>query len=114
MKEITINYPADKLFTIQLPDEDSHAQILENVFASCNYGSGQECEEFKNGRMRSLSVNDFVKIDNQWYQCESIGWKAVTEEYVNEIEELVINHPKYSLYGGWTALNDIMWSKRKK
>ena len=114
MKKVIVNYPGDNLITINLEDAPSHEQILAKVFASCNHGSGQECEEFKNAKTRSLSVNDLVKIDDQWYQCVSFGWKAVSEEFVDEIEKAVVDHPKFSLYGAWSALDDIMWSKRKK
>jgi hypothetical protein len=114
MKKVIVNYPGDNLITINLEDAPSHEQILAKVFASCNHGSGQECEEFKNAKTRSLSVNDLVKIDDQWYQCSSFGWKEVTEEFVDEIEKLVVDHPNLSLYGEWSALYDIMWSKRTK
>lgn len=114
MKKIIVNYPGDDLFTFNLEDAPSHDHLLAEVFASCNYGSGQECKEFKAAKTRSLSVNDLVKIDEQWYQCASFGWKAVSEEFVDELEKAVVEHPKFALYGAWSALDDIMWSKRKK
>lgn len=113
MKKVIVNYPGDNLFTIHLEDAPTHDQILDNVFASCNYGSGSECKEFRDAQVRSLSVNDFVRIDSQWYQCASFGWKNVSEEFVDEIEKLVVDHPRYKDDGGWSALNDIMWTRRK-
>ena len=114
MKKIIVNYPGDNLFTFNLDDAPSHDHLLAKIFASCNNGSGQECKEFKASKTRSLSVNDLVKIDDQWYQCASFGWKAVSEEFVDELEKAVVEHPKFSLYGAWSALDDVMWSKRKK
>lgn len=62
--------------------------------------------------MRSLSVNDCVRVNNQWYQCASIGWKAVSEEYVDQLEKDVVNHKSFAEHGPFFALNEIMWARR--
>jgi hypothetical protein len=60
----------------------SDSEILEKIFAWCNHGSGQECEEFLFAKIRSLSVGDFVTIgtcfsDCRKYRCESFGWTKI-------------------------------------
>ena len=60
--------------------------ILEQVYCWFNSGSGKECPEFLADRtMRSLSVNDFVGIDDNYYQCCGDGWRWVSKEYVGEV-----------------------------
>ena len=59
-------------------------EALEEVFAGWNAGSGQEWPGFVSAHVRSLSVGDFVKIENEWFQCNSFGWKLVDEAYVAE------------------------------
>ena len=57
-------------------------EALAEVFAGWNAGSGQEWPGFLSEKVRSLSVGDFVKIENDWFQCNSFGWKLVDEAYV--------------------------------
>ena len=57
-------------------------EALEEVFAGWNAGSGQGWPGFVSAHVRSLSVGDFVKIENDWFQCNSFGWKLVDEAYV--------------------------------
>ena len=61
------------------------------VFAMFNGGSGRECKIFLDSGCRSMSVNDFVCVDGQWYQCASVGWNKVTRNYINFIVESVEN-----------------------
>ena len=92
---------------------DKHAVILEEIFAMFNHGSGQECELFLKSGMRSLSVNDFVCVNSHWYQCRSVGWEEVTDEYVDELEKAVVEYPSFRLQGPYYALDQLMWSRRK-
>lgn len=106
---ITIKYPgsSNRSFIFDSPlDEES---VLEKIFAWFNHGSGQECSAFLNGKMRSLSVNDFVCVNGQWYQCKSVGWEKVTQNYVNKIENAVIDHPLFAMYGSFYCLDEIMF-----
>ena len=57
-------------------------EALEEVFAGWNAGSGREWPGFLSEKIRSLSVGDFVKIDTNWFQCNSFGWKLVDDAYV--------------------------------
>lgn len=90
----TILYPGDdnREFCVMIEDDKTPIQILEKIFAWFNHGSGQEAPMFIEYRMRSLSVNDFVLLDGQWYQCRSVGWEAVTKEFVDRITRAVIEH----------------------
>ena len=100
-------------FVIATQSEVDPHDILESVFAQWNNGSGQESELFIRSRVRSLSVNDIVCVNGNYYQCASFGWNEVTAEYVNELEQAVANHPSRN-EGAWFALNDVMWKNRKK
>lgn len=63
---------------------DTPEQYLEQIFAEWNNGSGRESERFLSKRCRSLSVGDFVYVNERWYRCESMGWKHQTIAQVNE------------------------------
>ena len=82
---IKISYPAvsgktiffgqrDFDFVWEVEDTTSHHSLLEKVFAAFNCGSGEECDVFLDSQVRSLSVGDFVAIDDSWYKCEPMGW----------------------------------------
>ena len=110
---ITVNYPGCEARTFAHTSEHvKHPLVLEEIFGMFNHGSGHECELFLKSKMRSLSVNDFVRVNTQWYQCRSVGWEAVTEEYVDELEKAVVSHPAYNLHGGFYCLDQIMWARR--
>jgi hypothetical protein len=110
--EVIVNYPGDSIVKAKIEGIEPF-EVLENTFAAFNHGSGQECPEFLESKMRSLSVNDLVRIGTTWYQCESVGWKEVTEQYVDDLEEAVVNHPYYALHGAWFALNELAWERKK-
>jgi hypothetical protein len=84
---ITIKYPeltmgeCKKLQTY-IDGDYPDSKILEHIFACFNAGSGQECKTFKEARVRSMSVGDFVCINGQWYQCLNTGWEETTDEVV--------------------------------
>jgi hypothetical protein len=83
--------------------------MLEQVFAWFNAGSGQESQEFVKSRTRSLSKGDFVRLNNQWYQCAPVGWMPVSPDYVAKLEEDVKNTPGYTKDKAWFVLQDIMF-----
>ena len=110
--EVIVNYPGDRIVKAKIEGHEPF-EVLENTFAAFNHGSGRECLEFLKSKMRSLSVNDLVRIDTTWYQCESVGWKEVTEQYVDDLEKAVIEHPAYTLHGAWFALSELAWERKK-
>lgn len=113
-RKIVINYIGDNVRTFFVNSEKSTEDLLEQVFAWFNHGSGQECTEFFVRKMRSLSVNDCVQLDGQWYQCRGLGWEKVTEEFVDELEKDVVQHPQFAARGGWHCLWDVMWKKHNQ
>jgi hypothetical protein len=106
--KIVVIYPAEKTIVLWRDVTVKDADLLEQIFAEFNCGSGQECSEFIDARVRSLSVNDFVGIEGNWYQCRSVGWESVTREFVNDTVEMTeegINR----LNSAWSSLSDLMW-----
>lgn len=107
MNTVKIQYPGQFLTIFPMVSYNSYENDLERIFAEWNHGSGMESELFINARTRSLSVNDFVCINDKWWQCISFGWKPVTQEFVDKVENAVRNHPNYK-DGAWFALHDVM------
>ena len=116
LHEFVINYIGDAAhkFNVYADSSVTDETMLEKIFAWFNHGSGKECPKFIEKKMRSLSVNDCVRLNSQWYQCRSVGWEKVTEEFVDELEASVVAHPRYVKEGGWACLQDIMWSQYKR
>lgn len=56
---------------VEDPDEDTWG-LLEQIFY---YGQNEICP---NPSQRSVSVGDIVKIDDQCYICEAVGWTCVS------------------------------------
>lgn len=66
----------------QLYREISEADIYsaEEAWRQWNRGSGYESQEFLEQRERSMSVGDVVRIDDTYYQAQSLGWEEITVE----------------------------------
>ncbi len=108
---VHVIYPDEAVHSFVMETDMVVSDILERVFAEWNHGSGMESELFIRSNKRSLSVNDIVGVNGKYYLCESFGWKEVTAEYVNELEEEVSNHPS-RIQGAWFALNDVMYARK--
>lgn len=114
-KNVYVNYIGDRGVSLQIDcGSRSNEWILEEIFAMFNHGSRYECKEFLNLKIRSLSMNDCVRVNDQWYQCASIGWEEITNERVEELEQLVVNHPHFEEHGPWFALNEVMRAYRRQ
>jgi hypothetical protein len=105
--------PADKVISFVHNSDDTVENILEVVFGMFNHGSNSESELFLNSKCRSLSVNDIVLLNDKYYLCESIGWKEVTVEFVNDLEEEVEKNPLTLAHGPWFGLGEVMWNRKK-
>lgn len=68
---------------VQCWQNENVKDVLENIFAEWNNGSGQEGHLFLQSACRSLSVGDYVKVGDQWYRCASFGWDEVSKESVD-------------------------------
>ena len=110
---IHVIYPAEYLASFVIEGDHTDDDLLEMVFAQWNHGSGMECDQFISSKKRSLSVNDIVCVNGNYYQCASFGWNEVTSDYVKELEHAVENHPSRR-EGAWFALNDVMWERNKQ
>jgi hypothetical protein len=95
--EIEILYPCEQnvrlfhkpMFLRQFPEVLDYPTILEEIFAEWNRGSGSESQLFLEQNCRSLSVGDFVRVHDKWFQCEDIGWNQVKKEYVEDFQAKV-------------------------
>ena len=110
---VHVIYPADKVISFVHNSDDTVENILEVVFGMFNHGSNSESELFLNSKCRSLSVNDIVLLNGKYYLCESFGWKEVTVDFVNKLEEEVENNPLTLTHGPWHSLQDVMWNRKK-
>ena len=113
-RTIVVNLIGDVARTFVHESNSDAFIVLEEVFAQFNHGSNQESELFLKSGMRSLSKHDCVRVDGQWYQCLSSGWGKVTEQFVDELEKKVVEHPAFNLHGAWYCLSDIMWKEHKR
>lgn len=112
---VFVNYLGDGGCQFNHPSESATvAEVLEEVFAMFNYGSGKESPLFLARKMRSLSVYDCVRVGKEWFQCASVGWEKVTDEYVDELEKKVVSHPMFKNHGSFYCLSDVMWKEYKK
>ena len=110
---IHIIYPADKVVSFVHESDDTVENILEIAFGMFNHGSGSESELLLKSNYRSLSVNDIVEVNALYFQCLSFGWKEVTAEFVNDLEEEVENNPLTLAHGPWFGLSEVMYNRKK-
>jgi hypothetical protein len=115
-KLISVIYPGDRVMSYVVKTELEGEELLDRVFSQFNHDTRYECEVFLNSRCRSMCVNDIVAVNGEYWQCGFVGWKSVTAEYVEQLEDEVVHHPLYDAVdgGAWNALNDIMWNQRRK
>lgn len=113
MKNVLVKYIGYKDVATKIAGE-TDMEVLENTFAAFNRGSNQENKEFIEAGVRSLSVNDLVRVEGLWYQCKRFGWEQVTDEYVEDLEDAVFTHPTFEPHGGWFALGEVMHERNKK
>jgi uncharacterized membrane protein len=109
---VHIIYPCEKVISFIHESDNAVDSILESVFAMFNHGSGVESEMFLNSKCRSLSVNDIVAVNGKYHLCESFGWKEVTAEFVNDLEEEVENNPLTLAHGPWFGLSEVMFNRK--
>lgn len=107
-RKVQVVYIGDKTVDLTLETDLSAEEVAEVVFARFNHGSGLECREFINARIRSFSVNDIAVVDGRYFQCLSVGWREVSKMYLDIMENRVRNHPDFDSHGAWLALNKIM------
>jgi hypothetical protein len=62
-------------FDLEVPKNATDEAVLDVIFAGFNNGSGREWNLFRFSHIRSMSVEDMVAIDGNWYECDHCGWK---------------------------------------
>jgi hypothetical protein len=115
--EIEIVYPGEKKIVFdrqpvvlrEFPEVLDYPIILEETFAQWNRGSGQESKKFlRQKNCRSLSVGDFVRVQDKWFHCDMIGWNEVSAEFVenfqHKIEEFLRQHPDHIPFSATQAV----------
>lgn len=105
---VTVIYPDDFQLSFVLNSDASPTDILEDVFAQFNHGSGHESKLFVDSRKRSMSRGDIVLLDGVYHRCESIGWTQMTTQEVIAYEKAIKNHPKREEYGAWYATMAVL------
>jgi hypothetical protein len=110
--KIKVKFPGDREIDVLRPAKANPDHLLQQIFDEFNDGSTHACEEFKAQKeCRSFSAFDFVRLNEQWYQCQSVGWEAVTQEFVEEIDRKVREHPLFLVHGSWVALDRVMFAQ---
>lgn len=108
--KVKVKYPGEREFDLIRQPAEKPEELLQQLFDQFNDGSRHECEEFKAcPQCRSLSSNDFIRLDEQWYQCKSVGWEAVTPKFVQDIDLKVRQHPLF-MTSPWVALDRVMFA----
>jgi hypothetical protein len=85
---VTVIYPGEATFGFcyKLNPNDSHDQVLEQVYNNFNKAS-KDLSSVYSLKKRTLGINDIVRIEKTYYQRELNTWREVTEEYVVELEK---------------------------
>lgn len=103
-KFISLCYPGHSFNRFEVSEDTT----LEDVFAMFNHGSGRECLQFVQARIRSLSVGDFVQIDGNWWQCKSISWEMVKPNFVIDFCCRVGAKLEHQLGSAWGATDSVL------
>lgn len=74
--------PMVVVFNAEIPTGITAIQALGLLFDEFNIGETSKAAVAyrKIHGLRSLSVGDVVKIDGQWFSCDSMGWSILESE----------------------------------
>jgi hypothetical protein len=78
-------------YTRSLPSDD-HA--LEDAYREFNIGEGPLARDYRERKLRSLSVGDVVAIGDRYYACADAGWERLSVPIV-----LAAPEQRVDLYG---------------
>jgi len=61
----------------------TNEQLLEIIFRQFNRVTEEDCKrlEFIGFKGHSISVSDVVKIDDEYYYCDSFGWENISKYF---------------------------------
>ena len=110
---VVIKYPGECNIYVSIEHSEGATveEILEKTFEGFNAGSPNEHPEFIRQRCRSLSVGDFVNVNDTWYCCESMGWRKCRGGEAYDFSSQVLRHPKFNEWGAWACSQDLRWNK---
>lgn len=117
MIDIRVLY-ADMTLDLRLvmhTEMENDTAYLESMFAGFNAGSGRELHVFNTSHVRSMSVGDFVQVEDRWYRCASCGWdKATTEEinqWISMFQTRLVrpNNSNIDRQNRWKLASDMKW-----
>lgn len=107
-RDVTIIYPMEFQHTYEVYSEGSNENLLEEIFANWNSGSGVECALFLRLKIRSMSVGDIVKIDSTMYLCQPMGWKVIDDNFMINLLIEMGNHSLFNI-SRYAALHDVVF-----
>ncbi len=103
--KVKIIYPGQKTFEFNRFSNGDMDLFFNMLIREWQHKSNNECTTFLDSQIRSFSNNDFMKVDDKYYQYTVFGMKEVTEEFVNLIEDKIKNHEHVK------QKNDYFWAK---
>lgn len=69
------------VFRYELPDDSGDdIEILNQAFETFNVGEDELAGQCRARKLRSLSKGDVVFVHSQAYSCESVGWRARSQD----------------------------------
>lgn len=88
---IPASHPLVKVFEYDQPDvELDPAKLLADIYRLFNVGDDPHfgtpsdlAKRYRSRRLRSLSVGDVVRIGDQAYSCESVGWQERAQDQLD-------------------------------
>lgn len=92
-------------FVFDVPPSKTHYQVLEMLFVGFGNAPHYEMDVWKEAKIRSMSVGDFVCLDGRWYQCASCDWIQVPETKVSRVMGMPV-------YQTWKD-EELRYSNRK-
>ncbi len=93
LHNVKIIYPGHKTFEIKRFGNGDWDYFWKTLKEEWRSNSPNACSTFKDANIRSLGINDFVKVDDTYYRSTCPGGMVeVAEEFVKEIEDKIRNH----------------------
>ena len=103
--KVKIIYPGQKTFEFNRFSNGDMDLFFNMLIREWQHKSTNECGTFLDSKLRSFSNNDFIKVDDTYYQYTIFGMVKVTEKFVKSVENKIKNH-KYV-----KEKNDYFWAK---
>ena len=73
-------HPLVLVFRYELPGDQDDKEVLSRGFETFNIGEDELAQRYRARKLRSLSKGDVVVVHGQAYSCESVGWRARSQD----------------------------------